>query len=164
MRGNIPRLYNFEIDEFLSRFRLPYYRGVFSSDNAPNIDDDFILICNLSNSKQVGSHYITICRANKTLFVYDSLALNMGNKELLTYLEPLKRRCLEMCFIKKPIQPPDSDACGLYCIFFVLFYHLIASNCRPHTVGIKKFEHLEHNDYICIDNINILKNFMHRKI
>ena len=163
MHNNIPPLYNYEIEEYLAKFKLPYFKGVYSSDNLPKIDNDCIIICNLSDSIQPGSHFVTICKIGGVLFFLDSLALNVGNENLIRFLESEKSKSVEFCYINSPMQSYNSDSCGIYCIFFVLLYH-VAANRHSCFIKMKKFAVPEINDYICIHNINVLARCISQKI
>lgn len=150
MPYNIPALYNTEIESFLSAYSLPHFLGVFSSNNIPrNLPKTCVFICNLSNDYQIGTHFITIAKVDTQLFVLDSLALNMASDTLLKKLAHISNTYTHL---KSPIQSGTSQACGLFCIFFVLLFHS-ASHC-----SLIKFNttHLQCNDNICIQNIKTL--------
>ena len=159
MNVNIPPLYNIEIHEYLKLYQLPYYKGVYSSNNIPNFTKNYIFICNLSNDYEKGSHFITICNVDSHLFILDSLAMNIANSELYLNVKEKFKNCKKLITIDKPIQSMTSQGCGIYCIFFVLFFHakigkkLASLNLLPFDGRI-----LENNDSICIANINTLVN------
>ena len=147
-------LFNTEIESALSSVYLPYFKGVFSSDNIPVFNDHFSIICNLSNVAEKGTHFIAISRINSTLFILDSLALNIANNALSTYINEIGRVCTSVIFLKAPIQSIRSNACGFYCIFFTLLFHASLQRAAPKLYHFTDI--LEDNDAICIQNINML--------
>lgn len=156
MNLSIPPLYNTEIDSFLLNYDLPYYLGVFSSNNIPKLSKKCVLICNLSNDYQMGTHFVTICRIKNEIMVLDPLALNIANEILLNKLKSITNT---FTHLTAPIQSFESRSCGLFCIFFVLLFH---KNCSTSIArhGIIQFTtdpaQLNKNDIICIKNIKLL--------
>lgn len=158
MAGLASPLFNFEIDCFLSKYKLPEYLGVFSSNNIPETPNNFILICNLSNKEEKGSHFITICKINSELFILDSLALNIGNANLSEFISNLEYDKINT--IKDPIQSFQSISCGLFCVYFVLLFHVKSK--QKLKIPLYRFvkNNLILNDGICIDNINLLTKYI----
>ena len=150
MALSFPPLYNIEIDEFLSRYDLPHYIGVFSSNTIPKLPRKCVFICNLSNDYQTGTHFITICRINKELIILDSLALNMANSMLLRKLRSIAKT---VSHLQEPIQSIKSQSCGLFCIFFVLLFH--RDNISRDILQFNK-HNLRQNDIICAQNVKLL--------
>ena len=146
------RLYNLEIESILRTCKLPYFKGVFSSDNIPTCNGDFVLVCNLSNEGATGSHFMCIGRIGKDVFAFDSLALNIANVELSNTIDKMTHKCGKMYTIDEPIQSNLSAGCGYYCNFFVLLYHKAKSGA---SIALTPFSStLAENDDICIANIN----------
>ena len=147
-------LYNIEIDDFLSKYELPYYIGVFSSNTIPKLPAKCVFICNLSNDYQDGTHFITICKIFDKLIIFDSLALNMTNDALLKKLQSFASTFIHL---REPIQSINSQSCGLFCIFFVLLYHnsCITSIKYHNIIQFEKYD-LKKNDIICAQNIKLL--------
>ena len=147
-------VFNSEIESFLSSYHLPFFRGVFSSNNIPNFKGNFIIICNLSNELQAGTHFITLARIDKEMLILDSLALNIGNKELIKSINLFSKKCDTITYLNHAIQSATSDGCGIFCIFFVFLYHARLKKRMP---ILQKFKKPHQNDAICINNVNILR-------
>lgn len=160
MNLDIPPLFNYEIDNFLSNYSLCHYRGVFSSNNIPKLVQNFIFICNLSNTNQKGSHFIVICKNNSDLFIFDPLALNICNTDLFLFIEQCKKKCSNITKINNPIQSILSQSCGLFCIFFVFLYHAKLKNKGRIPLQVFNKTNLIQNDQICINNIKLLLKYI----
>jgi len=147
-------LFNIDILNFLNSLNLQYFKGVFSSDNIPRFTDDFVLICNLSNMNEPGTHFIAISKIQNTLTIFDPLALHLMNRNLQDVIAALKRKCEHLIFMQSPVQPLASHGCGMYCIFFVLLYHTSIMKNTPTLIPFQSNDNL--NDSICIRNVLIL--------
>ena len=145
------RLYNVDINEYLKGQNLRYFKGVFSADNIPNFESNFVIICNLSNVLEVGSHFVVIARIQNDLYYLDSLAVNFINKKLKMYMDGLKNNSGCINYLTKPIQSIFSSGCGIYCIFFTLLLH-----ASEPIDALLPFKELKFNDEICIGNIFLL--------
>ena len=52
-----------------------YFSGVYSKDQIPLIENNKSLIFNLQNSHQKGSHWVSLSRKNKNIFIFDSFGV-----------------------------------------------------------------------------------------
>lgn len=148
------KLFNTDIAEYISHFPCPYFKGVYSSDNIPHFTDNFILVCNLSNFNEIGTHFITLAKLDGELIFFDSLALNWVNNNLKTYINKVAANSISV--LNNAIQPIQSHGCGAYCIFFVLFYHAVVLKCIPNDLISFTDTNNITNDDICIKNVDLL--------
>ena len=98
------------------------YGGIFACDAIPKylcITCNFGIICNLSESNSLGTHWIAIYMPEKgtCLEYFDSYGMPPSNEHFFAVLKEGK---LSYCFNKVQIQNFGSDVCGEYCIFFLL--------------------------------------------
>ena len=102
--------------------------GVFSADTFPiPLDDNTFIIVNSENSDEEGKHWLLICNKGGIYLFGDPLGLRLDaykkvNKRL-TYAD---FSCQEL--IQKPLQPPTSNLCALYCIYIA---HYVFSGYYP---------------------------------
>ena len=90
--------------------------GVFSADTFPiPLNDNIFIIVNSKNSDEEGKHWLLICNKGGIYLFGDLLGLRLDAYEKvdkrLTYAD---FSCQKL--IQKPLQPPTSNSCGLYCI------------------------------------------------
>jgi hypothetical protein len=94
-----------------------YFKGVFSSNNIPAYDKyPYTLVANTDKKGTVGEHWVSIfVKNNKQIEYFDSLGEepNSDISKYLSHFENIKKNRYE-------IQSPFSDACGYYCIYFIL--------------------------------------------
>ena len=147
-------LTNWWMHDFLECITLQDYAGIYSSDNIPMcvlMRRNFSIICNLSQQGEKGTHFTTICRRNNSYFLVDSIGLTY--ETLPTALKEIVPRNIGIVH-PKPLQPILSNACGFYCIQFVLQYD---SNINARNIKSFSFN-VEENDEICIYNIITMIN------
>ena len=108
--------------------------GVFSQDQLSNL---FItsfpacLVVNLDLSTQSGSHWIGLYISDNLVEIYDSLGMSPDYwaykpKYLLKFL---KKFSFTHRILSTPVlQQPTSNACGFYCIFFLLYRKFASFN------------------------------------
>jgi hypothetical protein len=90
------------------------YDGCYMSDEGYKIKDGYYYIYNLNNSKQKGSHWVSLYK-NKSgkSFYFDSYGF-VCDKEIEPYIKPYK-------YNHHQIQDINSSSCGYYCIAFIVF-------------------------------------------
>ena len=131
------------------------FRGVFSADTIPTQllqCKTFSIICNLSNVRQLGSHFITIIVQSKRVLYLDSLGLPCVVGEISTFLEKLRK---PVFYNSQQIQDYKSKFCGFYCILFVLHFG------NPSVPLVFEKEELLVNDLSCIRKIRELLNILY---
>ena len=151
------KLFNIDIEKYLKSQPCKFFKGVFSSDNIPFFSGNFVVVCNLSNVREIGSHFVVIGRLEGTIVYLDSLSLNWVNGHLKWYLNKISSSTEKITVLNHPVQSPLSQGCGVYCIFFVLLFHSMA---LPVTPPLIKFDRWNNNDSICLKNIDILVEFL----
>ena len=105
----------------------PNFIGVIPQDYLENISIQsypISLIVNFDNSNKPGSHWVGILITDKTLEIYDSLGFNSKTWStkptfLLDFIE--KQSVKHTVYSTSALQPADSNLCGLYCIYFLLW-------------------------------------------
>ena len=148
-------LSNLDIDAILRRQYPSFYRGTFSIDNVPytNLLDDnkCIVVCNLSKQGFYGTHFVTLVYNEGTLLYLDSLARPV-QEGFLTKFKP------SVCYhLSEAIQPPHSEACGYYCIFFTLYFNRVMRGQSVDFIVPFSTSHTLRNDDICWKNIIMLQ-------
>ena len=97
--------------------------NVFSWDTIPLKlpKNGFSFVCNLSKSRDPGTHWIAAFSDGETLEIFDSFALirkRLPNSKLEKLSKTLK---LKIRVNKKRLQSYYTDACGYYCIAYIIF-------------------------------------------
>lgn len=93
------------------------YLGCFSSDNYPKsikIKDFFVV--NKDSSNQIGSHWMAVYYNNDIVEFFDSGGTN--EKTVASFLSFDNK--LECVFNETSIQPPDTNTCGEFSVYFLL--------------------------------------------
>ena len=101
------------------------FMGVFANDNFPKLKPESFIIVNASESSESGTHWVLLCRRRNKVHFADPLGY-----PLEIYQEFFKRVCrmysqINEVFKSQPIQPTDSNLCGLYCIYIA---HILFSS------------------------------------
>ncbi|MDP2788492.1 MAG: hypothetical protein Q8O46_00360 [bacterium] len=110
--------------EFVNYFdKVPHVKSmfinVFSIDQIPTIIPlRKFLVCNLSESKLPGSHWVVLVRSEKeTLEIFNSLGFI--NLDLIApYLK--FRNKIKVHFNEDQFQSDNSTSCGKFCIYFAV--------------------------------------------
>lgn len=146
------------IDEFLEKVGVSEeYSGCYPVDLMPDrVADSFSMVCNLSTSRQTGSHFVTVVGRERTITYYDSLAfpLVIASPQMYSRLESYGKIIVRG--VRRPVQSLLSDFCGLFAIYYVLRNDpsrnaSITSNLLPFSNS-----NLRANDSICVENIDRL--------
>lgn len=139
---------NVYMEQLLDRLNLQLFDGVYSSNNIPPellMKAKTCFICNLSKVNEIGSHFITIFKDEKKMWIFDSLALPLTHfpSELAQLFAAFKTSFV----YQNQLQRNSSHFCGFYCIFFVL---RLNAKQEPKLI---KFTNPKDNDNVCIENI-----------
>ena len=70
----------------------------------------------MHNSNQPGSHWITLKRSNKTIFIFDSF----GIAHIPNNIYKIYKKFNIITNIYR-IQDINSNLCGLFCVLFILY-------------------------------------------
>ena len=92
------------------------YLNTFSKDEIPLIENNKSLIFNLQNSNQTGSHWISLSRNNKNVFIFNSFGVGYIPKNIY---EIYKNFNIITNIYR--IQHINSNLCGLFSILFCLY-------------------------------------------
>jgi len=143
-------LSNIFIQQFLDSQKLKHFDGVYSSNNIPQHvlkKKKFIIISNLSEDSEPGTHFICIEKKYKQYIVYNSLATPIRSYIHRFKFMTIKRHSiLQAC--QYPLQSISSTFCGFYCIYFVLSLNYPKVNVETFSATT-----LVNNDEVCIKNI-----------
>ena len=105
-------------------------------------------ICNLSNSKSKGSHFVAIRFKDGKVTYYDSYGLKCTNVDILFKLRSLGIE--EISYSTKCVQSLSSEFCGFFCISMLLFTE---QKSLQEYLNMFDVHNLQNNDNICIDII-----------
>ena len=103
---------NLKIDEILRYDK--NYIGTFSKNNAPILENNQMIIINLQNSTQSGSHWVSYKKIGNKIFYFDSYGVAFIPDIIRNQYSNHKF----ICNIYR-IQSIDSNQCGRFCILFV---------------------------------------------
>lgn len=128
---------------------IPGFRGVFSSDEVPKLEQKFSsLIINFDEKTEPGSHYIALFRKQKKCFYFDPLKLNFLPVKVGEYLYQYNT----IYDLSNNIQSFQSTYCGFYCILFIISLNIGEWYWKQNI--IPKFKpRKKSNDKICINLI-----------
>ncbi len=92
------------------------FKGVFAADNFPPLTNNSFVIVNSSRANNIGTHWILFCKRENNIIFADPLGCKL---EFYGYVY---RRAIKLYdkvqdIMLAQLQPLDSNACGLYCIF-----------------------------------------------
>lgn len=116
--------------------------GVFSPDTLPTIiPKKGSIVCNLSNSDEIGSHFITIILQNARVLYIDSFGVPCENNDVSSFLS----QCQKPVFYNtQMLQDVFSPFCGFYCILFCMYYD------RERSFPLNFYSDQKLNDALCI--------------
>lgn len=141
-------LTNIEIDDFLKK-KCSNYIGVFSPDTLSLKSQQIgSLVCNLSDSNQIGSHFIAIINQKDRVLYVDSFGIKCEIPKIRRVLNSLSK---PIFFNNEIIQDINSSYCGFFVILFCLYFDKQRS--FPLTFSTK----LKENDKVCTQWIVELK-------
>lgn len=137
-----------------NRLKVKGFLGVFPCNRMPKLDANQSFIANTDPHTRPGKHFVAFSKNSLGKVTYfDSLNLDprIGFPELHEHMQRMGLETFAR-HLKKAIQSPFSDFCGLFCMDFIL------SRRGAYRRGrLKKYtqaEHLLHrNDRTCIANI-----------
>ena len=152
----LDRICNLEIDRVIRENGVKSYFGIFSIDNIPfsllSGKQTFIVVCNLEKKGNFGSHFIVLVYHLGHLLYLDSLApVKEEIKSIFFKFNPLRLHTL-----KSPLQSINSQACGYYCLFFVLYFDRVLCNKPVDFIFPFSQNKQDGNDAICLKNITMI--------
>lgn len=148
-------LSNIYIDHVMKKVS-KIFLGCYAADNLPSkVMQPYSLIVNLSESSEMGSHFVAIYQQNGKIFYADSFAIPCFVKNICNFIKKQNAICYEN---QTQIQAFKSNFCGFYAIAFCLWMELNENNLNK--FGQLFSRNLYENDYICINLIKKCINQM----
>ena len=92
------------------------YLNTFSKDEIPLMENNEYLIFNLQNSNEKGSHWISLSRNNKNIFIFASFGIGHIPKNIYNIYKDFN-----IITNIYRIQHINSNLCGLFCVLFCLY-------------------------------------------
>lgn len=141
-------MYLFEIRAFfLKYFKELVDKNIFitSADLLPTqINLPFASVINLSNSDEVGTHWVTLVIDEEGAgFYFDTYGRRVSNKHINLFI---KLHCKKIYYNDNQIQSIDSKVCGQYCCIFIYLF-------LKNNFSLKKFSSMFKNNYFINDLI-----------
>ena len=156
----LEKISNIEIDLLLKESKVSgLYRGIFSIDNIPfeslRQRKTFIFVCNLSPKGYYGTHFIVIVFSDKKMIYLDTLA---PIKEAINKLFILHFKPKTIHYLASRLQSKHSEACGYFCVFFVLYFDRVLRNRPTDFIHPFSLNNIKLNENICIKNLAALED------
>lgn len=128
-----------DISELALKCKLLKYKfkGVFAADNFPILPKNSFQVVNASPSTNIGTHWLLFCNKNDVVIFADPLGLNISfynrvYKRVVTQYQKI----IEL-LKNNPIQPLNSNACGLYCLYLA---HCVFNKNYPKVLHITEHD------------------------
>ena len=113
-------LTNLEIENYVAKLQIPYFRGVFMRDTLPaKAKRVECAIVNLNTSKEIGSHWVCFVKIGKTRIYFDSFGQDVPI-EIVKYLKSTKEFKKDVAVIAQNtdiVQRVNTHVCGHLCLF-----------------------------------------------
>lgn len=123
------------------------FKGVFSSNNTPDLKNNMSIIVNFDKENEPGSHFVAIFKKRKYCLYFDSLNCNFIPVEIARYLYKYDK----IKNYSESLQSLTSTYCGFYCMLFILCQILGEKKWKKVLKYFKNDKN--NNDDICIDLI-----------
>lgn len=126
----------------------PYFKGTFPSDADIRLkfNEKSAFVMNIDNSALPGSHWVCVFVDQNSNFYYLDSINTVIPQIILELSKPFKNKY----FLRKKLQPADSELCGQYCILFI---HELASGTSFRKIE-KIFRYRS-----CKQNDNFVRNW-----
>lgn len=96
------------------------FKGVFHPDNAPFLNQNDAIICNISEMDEAGTHFVLLFRKRKkTLYYFDPLKLRRIPDDIQKYLSQYNN-IVNVENISEYFQGAFSKFCNDYCVLVFL--------------------------------------------
>jgi hypothetical protein len=109
------------------------FMGVYAADNFPAIKSNSFQIVNASSSTNSGSHWLLFCGRGDEIIFADPLEFKMEDYRII-YRRAIKLYDNVRELLHARLQPLDSSACGLYCLY--LAHEVFSSGRYPNITFI----------------------------
>lgn len=112
MSKKIEPLSNFDIMEELRPIKK--FRGVFSRDNTPFLNNNESLVMNLDDKNGNGTHWTAMIKKGNKILYFDSYGYPPSQEIVNMYKNKSK-----ILYSSNNIQHNDSIMCGFFCVQFI---------------------------------------------
>jgi hypothetical protein len=126
--------------------RVKEYKGTFSSNNTPKLENNQAVVINFSKYGDEGSHFISIYMYKNKCLYFDPLCIK--NSFIPIEIKKYMKKYKTVLNISKKIQNNLSEFCGFFCILFIIslaiskkYLYSILSQFEKDGIG---------NDKLCI--------------
>lgn len=142
--------------DLMRRFRWNEKCGVLSSNelkSAAKGQENFTFICNMSRTGEKGTHWIAIIRRGSVIWKIDSLCLDFEiNPDISSFI---KSKNAVVKTLPNSIQSPNSYYCGLFALFFCLYFNKNVMGSNPKLINFINGPS-DQNDCICLENLSAM--------
>ncbi len=109
-------LSNYDLAQYASCLKLPFFRGVFMKDALPKrIMENESAIVNLDNSDGPGTHWVCYKKLGDTVYYFDSFGNLPPPKELNEYFKNVG----QILYNYERFQKKNTVICGHLCLEFL---------------------------------------------
>ena len=138
--------FNIDIDKFLREY-CPSYIGIYAPDTLPKLQKKKIgcLITNLSNSKTIGTHYVSIIITKNDVIYIDPFGMNAEDERIRNFLQSFDKPVSFNC---EQIQSFTSNECGLYAAVMCIYYDKVIIRKVKKYFTLYFTKNLEKNDVL----------------
>ena len=153
---------NFFISTVLNAFPVSGLSRVLSADQLANYHGQtgqFFFVVNLSESSELGTHFVLIAKQGLKLFYLDPLKLGFVLNEHIPLFLASFPDCT-VCQLKARIQPVDSWFCAFYCLNFVYMLNKKTSGLPYESLELVD---LKKNDCRAINNLMLVFQYFWEK-
>jgi len=107
-----------QINDLVQKCKLLKHKfmGVYAADNFPFLKNNSFQIVNASRADSIGTHWILFCKRDNKVIFADPLGLKLEFYGFI-YKRAIKLYDTVHDFIRFQLQPLDSNACALYCMY-----------------------------------------------
>lgn len=122
--------------------------GVFSPDTLPYPNKNMYgsIVCNLSNSDKLGSHFIFILIKDQLILYIDPFGVPCSIDKINVFLNRLSSG-RKIHFNSTMIQDISSSYCGFFCILFAIYFD------KQRSHHLKFYINPKMNDSLCLKYI-----------
>lgn len=115
-------LYDFELEKYASKLKIPHFRGVFMRDNLPTtINSMETGIINLDSKHNLGTHWTCYIKQNHKVIYFDSFGNLKPPIEVVNYFQSLDKN-ITIFYHRQQVQTFNTSECGQLCLKFLSQY------------------------------------------
>ena len=155
--------YDYQIEKFL-QYYIPksIFLGCFAKDLIPQqkiCNSEYcMLVINLDESSEPGSHFVAMVKHKNNLFLYNSFGTAYYHEVALEpWLSTFVKSCkLKLWKNKIQHQSTKSNVCGYFCIWFLLMFHFYKPNINEvnnFITPLRKVKHSKVNQNVIVNDV-----------